>query len=149
MKPGRELDALVAEKVMGWKHDTDKNKNAWLVDGVYFCETEPWSSRRCENSDLFDECRAHNESLPWEHGWPCTLPNFSTDIKAAWEVAENFRQTGIELSLNNSGSKEEVWCVQVFHRDTQMWKPGVWAKSAPHAICLAALTAVGAIEEKT
>ena len=37
MKPGKELDVLVAEKVMGWeyKHDGKKGLMAWFGDGVF------------------------------------------------------------------------------------------------------------------
>ncbi|UVI31197.1 BC1872 family protein [Paenibacillus spongiae] len=61
MTPGRELDALVAEKVMMWTKDTDGSY--WLVD-TYSIRT-------------------------WEQtSYPGFQP--STDIAAAWEVLERF-----------------------------------------------------------
>jgi hypothetical protein len=56
--PGRDLDALVAEKVMGWKWN---DESAWLGDSK-------WS-------------RTHGD--PWNF-----LPHYSTDIAAAWDIRD-------------------------------------------------------------
>lgn len=60
MKPGRELDALVAEKVMGWK----------FLGGALLSPK--------------------NQETPTEYDWQkptSKVPFYSTDIAAAWEVA--------------------------------------------------------------
>lgn len=103
LKPGRELDALIAEKVMGWKPPE-------FIDGVSL--ERRWKNDRGE----FD-----------------SLPRYSTDIAAAWEVVEK-----IGLIIGKNGP---VWDAQ------DLWDLPVYfasADTAPHAICLAALKAVGA-----
>lgn len=97
MNAGRELDALVAEKVMGYEVNRE--------------------------------------------GYTGYLPSFSTDIAAAWDVVEKLDlfSPGSGLYLVGSGNE---W--RVFHSlgegETELWCDGV---SALHAICLAALKAVG------
>lgn len=65
MKPGRELDALVAEKVMGWTG----------VGPDVDAEIYGWPS-------------GHNKELGvyW-------VPHYSTDISAAYEVVEMMRDS--------------------------------------------------------
>lgn len=62
MKAGRELDALVAEKVMGRNLTLEKE----------LTEHEMWLSQ------LMPEIIIH-------------IPHYSTDIAAAWEVVEKVR----------------------------------------------------------
>lgn len=94
LKPGRELDALVAEKVFGVD-----------VGDIYYDST-------MQEITNF------------------SIPHYSTDISAAWEVVEKFGR--FDLILNGSGA----WCAEFY---------GSWDRSfgdsAPHAICLAALKA--------
>lgn len=104
MNPGRELDALIAEKVMGLN----------LVEKI-------------------DEC----------HTFIANLPYYSTDIKAAWEVIEHFaNDTGARLELR---ALLEPDCVgyrafECAFTGNNFGEPIV-GKTAPHAICLAALKA--------
>lgn len=108
MKPGPELDALVAEKVMGWN----------LIDypniGVIEIETE---------DDSFDLA----EFKP------------STDIKEAWDV--------VEFTENNVGGIELISLCDEKKYLFRIWngKENIEAnaETAPLAICLAALKAVG------
>lgn len=106
MKPGRELDALVAEKVMGWKsveHRFEDPFHRW--DGI----------------------------AP-EHGsHRFTVPDFSTDIAAAWEVVEKLNDLILERDVTAEGTRYNVVIDGI----------ETWAETAPHAICLAALKAVG------
>jgi len=94
MKSGRELDALVAEKVFGEK---------------CICNDSPYC---CQVHDNQDE--------------------YSTNIAAAWEVLN--KHDCFELIKNASG---HYICTLVEEQKE------VAAESAPHAICLAALKAVG------
>ena len=57
LKPGRQIDELVAEKVMGWKPHTVDGKVLWT----------------------------HNETRQWSVT-PDHLPRYSTDIRQAWNV---------------------------------------------------------------
>lgn len=103
MKPGRELDALIAEKVMGF----DPNSTDSLRTLLY-------------------------HSYPGGH-FPC----YSTNIACAWEVVEKMspRDDKFEISKYKNGLYEATF--RYFEAE---WSE---AETAPHAICLAALKAVG------
>ena len=111
MKPGRELDALVAEKVMGLVRCT-----AIAPDHILPCHAHP------ANPDKGAE-----------------TPLYSTDIAAAWEVVEKIKNRNINLLWHE---ENQYWycCVhnEIFEVDQE-----ATSESAPHAICLAALKAVG------
>lgn len=107
MKPGRDLDALVAEKVMGLKGPL---ANFWY-------ETE--------------------------NGMHACLPAYSTDIAAAWEVMEELKSIGSMVQVFFSiGTWRVSWRRQ---NDPPSITLYATAGAAPHAICLAALQAVGAL----
>lgn len=129
LKPGRELDALVAEKVMGWcvtpdefKYDPDNDVE------VSYATSEP------------------PEDLP--EGYPeglraitgtirChRLPDFSTDISAAWEVVGKLREMGGGPDIRWDDADRRWWC--------EVDKVWGWAtgETAPEAICKVALLAV-------
>lgn len=91
MNAGRELDALVAEKVMG------------DVPGLVL--------------------------------WPAP---YSTHIGCAWRVVEQLRKSGDVISLNWYPGAGQWECV--VHRLPHAHGEDA---TAPHAICLAALQAVG------
>lgn len=156
MKPGIELDALVAEKVMGidplsvnqsgytygappvdmWIDDTDfptRAKNALYDNGI----------KRL--SDLtgkgeIDICRIDGvggETLRKISAIVPFLPigfikPYSTDISAAWEVVERLDGT-YEPTIERHGPGWTAWFDSA----------SAWAETAPHAICLAALKACG------
>lgn len=115
MKPGRELDALIAEKVMGlYKEPLSKRPGYGLL----------YSNR----NPLTGECMAIG-----------TLKFYSTDIAAAWEVVENFLSQGKDFTLD-SGPNRDTGIV--FHSVRINDVNYTYSASAPHAICLAALKAV-------
>lgn len=133
MKAGRELDILVAEKVLGLK----VVKTVWGKRKQYGCYSigEP---------DWYDDAGATELGNP--------LPAYSTDIAAAWEVVEHMNNLGTKsrdayFILNKSDSGFKV----SFYRRKHVG-PGQWdyvayhgtvkADTAPMAICLAALKAV-------
>ncbi len=68
MRPGRELDAVVAEKVMGWKWISPETPGNPLL-------VSPPDDKRQLWSGIWDE-----------RGIPHYLPFYSIDISAAWEV---------------------------------------------------------------
>jgi hypothetical protein len=69
------------------------------------------------------------------------IPSFSTSIEAAWEVVSHFLETHkhahVDLSCEPQGFSAEFSSYEIIDISAQ-------SKSAPHAICLAALRAVGA-----
>jgi len=122
MKPGRELDALVAEKVMGWKD----------------CKVHP--DPKFAAAGL---CGLKPNRLPNPIEWGIApVPHHSTDIKAAWEVVEKLKGKELShLTLTYWPVPDEWSCEDAQNEDNP--KIGAVAKTAPHAICLAALKAVG------
>lgn len=112
MKPGRELDALVAEKVMGWK--VLRHKDFPDHPDVDFTK---------------------------EHGVLMRTPHFSTDIAAAWEVVGKLEKSHdfelIHLIYHGMGDARG-WFIKLDGN-----RVGFPQETAPHAICLSALKAVG------
>lgn len=118
MKPGRELDALVAEKVMG---------------------LEPWPGRP----------GAFRAPIvpPKVESKPCDPPPYSTDIAAAWEVVGRLRSQECALHLSQSEPNDSN---DGFYASFSEYRPSIenephtfeWARTAPEAICKAALRAV-------
>lgn len=127
LEAGRELDALVAEKVMGWRVVLRESDRPGVV---YF-----------DNGD----------------GGGHLAPAYSTDIRAAWDVLEKMsganNPTGPHIDsviLNTPHGPGQFpddvplgkWSIEWFDGvETLM---GTDADTAPLAICLAALKAVGA-----
>ena len=127
MNAGRELDALVAEKVMGWQ------EFPYLIlsdDRLSYCPPGP----------------VHISTVR-------EVPPYSTSIAAAWEVVEKLRAMNSTLELYSPGAlvNDEMGIHAVEWQATfKSWEepwgphgPSVEAQTAPHAICLAALKAVG------
>jgi hypothetical protein len=110
MNAGRELDALVAEKVMGWKVRPDR----------YPVDATGQSQFR--------------------------VPEYSTDIAAAWRVVEQMRQVGWFVQIHDHTTSWEValgrpeWVTSDLYQARVM--PSASSVTAPHAICLAALAAL-------
>ena len=110
MSPGRDLDRLIAEKVMGRKVYGDR------------------ISRESPELDIPE----------------CWLPRYSTDISAAWEVLEKVcegtdwsPQVGLKSCMMFGGFVND-WGLKPT-KNVMITE----AESAPHAICLAALKAMG------
>lgn len=131
MNAGHELDALVAEKVMGWKKVQSED------DPAGWCWLAPHGSTRASTTK--------------------SIPFYSTDIAAAWEVLEKQGVSGMAIIHDDGvGADGKPWaCVwngmQPVERieaepfcTTYFIDPDTpWAETVPLAICLAALKAVG------
>ena len=107
MDAGREMDALVAERVMGFKVQIVERKRDWF--GTYKVK-----HYRVGNS---------------------FLPNYSTDISAAWMVVEKI---DVHFHLERYGYDTHEWVCTL---DIGNIITGV-ASTAPLAICRAVLKAV-------
>lgn len=169
MEAGGELDALVAERVFDWvwmsRADDSPNSNpyksAWLF---------PPDSRDVDTGerDWFDRpiIKRTTKDGRWlgivgpfrpydggmKEGACFTLPNYSTDIAAAWEVVEKIKVLP-ERGMRKFGGRNTpefvlVWDVDHWYVDFdgQGTVPPIHAEgeTAPLAICLAALKAVEA-----
>ena len=125
MEAGRELDALIAEKVMGWEA---------TADGLY------WDARQKRTRLVLGSAIAKKrEEMGIENG-----PGFvfapSTDIAAAWEVVEKADLWSLYGSIGDGPYRA---CIQFEDREGLMT-----ADTAPLAICLAALKAKGVTGEQ-
>lgn len=126
MKAGRELDALIAEKVMNeCCHD-------W-----HECGPNVWDYQ-CQKCGIKDSTFPH-----------CTLKTvgmdnpYSTDIAAAWEVVEKLNKTLSSHYVNIRQGKDMGGCeVCVEHQYDHSLLSVSFGGTAPEAICLAALKAV-------
>ena len=107
---GRELDALIAEKVM--KTFIPAGSNPTLRDDAWINETG---------------------YFVWEP------PPYSTSIADAWLVVEKLSALG--MSVQVSLEQNRPCCCLAIQKDGQII--GECADTAPLAICLAALKAVG------
>lgn len=145
MNSGRELDALVAEKVMGWhKGKCGECKNRpWLAED-YQCQF--WHDQNGKDTDS-----PVNDI--WSGGMGDSLQKKawspSTDIAVAWQVIGKYPQALVPLSDG------KWWCGSEYGLGHSVGKQNGWfecllnvangsiAETAPHAICLAVLKAVG------
>lgn len=132
MDAGRELDELIADKVMGLEY------RAWKA----YCAPEGWYPKGappCNDRDSDDDAIDAD-------GYEGELPWYSTDIAAAWLVMENLKLLQYDVLVRWS---EEPQNGRNYHRwlcwiatDAKTGY-GADADSPSLAICLAALKAVG------
>jgi len=136
LKPGRELDALVAERVMGaklrWSNlEIPPTKlDAFLQERDEFLgppKTGIEASRRAEQ-------RRRDEQI---------LPPFSTDISAAWAVVEAMAARDWSFAFRFSESDRSLGATFSSLGEKEGHQEWFGLDHAPHAICLAALKAVG------
>jgi hypothetical protein len=124
MEAGRELDTIVAERVMGWIN-CGQLGNEW---GGQWGGCPPYWS---------------------QYGDRCLLiPSYSTDIAAAWLVVEKLRTEGLHLQMNDtlSAYRARFFTVASTVKWDQESADGAYyqfASTPAHAICLAALKALG------
>lgn len=122
MKPGRELDALIAEKVMGITPDLK----------CIACGSTNLLIHWLTGNNMYGDC---TKNMDYKRTF-IKLPNYSTDISDAWLVVEKmgaYNDSSFSLSVGLSYTE---WCACFMGHKA-------WSDSAPHAICLAALKAVG------
>jgi hypothetical protein len=142
LKCGRELDKLIAESVMDL--ETGSIGDRLIVMTVGGCGTHA-----CQ--------KLH----------PKTMPEYSTDIAAAWEVVEKLRLSGLTVDINAypenrewleppyEGAKAQEWkltksatyymCrISKYNEDFAAWVCYTEDEgdSPAHAICLAALKTI-------
>lgn len=151
MKPGREMDAELARKVMG----CDVHKLEIPIGTAYML-----AESGKEPKELYDQITVYSCQCSPIHVHNLKngeIPEYSTDIAAAWEVVEKIKEVKVKEG------KEESWMFTVtFEQDTKKWLAGYqyvycdystnWingaiAETPAHAICLSALAALKAVEK--
>lgn len=120
MKAGRELDALVAERVM-------KTEKYWSVI---------FGGSHYGNFDSIEKAKERAKEIQGDYDAAVIPyydePEYSTEISDAWAVVIKVMST-YKKKISIETYDGEIWSI----------KPcGTSSRSAPHAICLAALKAV-------
>lgn len=121
MDAGRVLDTAIARSVMGWTIDY----SIPIIDIV-----GPYADRAAWKN---------------EHGNSAKVPCFSTDIAAAWQVVEKM-QEGLEWQFMLEAHSGEWLAYVTPHISSPRYNSQQFeaiADTAPHAICLVALEALG------
>jgi hypothetical protein len=122
MVAGRELDALVAERVLGWK----------LIDRIEMGWGEGPDVWDCTNGKDADECYSPTR----QHFAP------STDISAAWAVVERMAEDAHYLDVTFEPEDESrTWNCKLRLAGSK-GEVEAYADTAPLAICKAALAAL-------
>ena len=144
MNPGRELDALVAEKVMGWRRMTyaqiyaamDPKSHGYRNDDRFtiYWHSDELDSRTGTNKEM----ALAEDSLDYYQPEDAWSP--STDIAAAWEVVEKLGGNMFQLHYDTRYGHESKTGWSVVLDGAVMCE---FIDTAPHAICLAALKAMG------
>lgn len=130
MPAGREMDALVAEKVMGAKWDEKRCRVCgWPLDP---------EGGLCRPDDCSERPQRKGDGRADAHAF------YSTDITAAWLVVERMREMGYALDSWSSGNgdTDHPWTDAIFVKELD--ETLCREKTFPLAICRAALKAVGA-----
>ena len=143
MKPGREMDALVAEKVLGCKPTMSSRGKR--------CVCEPkWSSphggidgAHTPAAALQHECCGYDDCR-----WRDTIEEdffapYSTDIAAAWTVVEHLTSAILGNPSTLHDSLQLTYESGAWHVTIDREGFGDDCMAAPEAICRAALSAVG------
>jgi len=143
----RRIDALVAEKVMEWIRPPKEKKydGAWTI--IF---NDDGKITHLEQNGLKIKCEEYYDEWYWknpEGKYRDYTPEWSENIIHAWMVVEKMRKyakspvdhNGILIMLDDSG-----WYCEF---PAPRWEEAT-CLTAPLAICLAALKAVGVNVEK-
>lgn len=115
---GRELDAIVAEKVVGYR---------WVKGGTFLLDSH------LSVAVLVEANGTHLDTK--------NLPRYTSDIAAAWEVVEKLHEMGLYVAISKDPDRF-TWDVRGWNDKTNSNRFIGFAETAPLAICLAALKAV-------
>ena len=136
MKAGRELDALIAEKVMG------RTSHIW---------SEHFALQKTVYCTICGTTKGKGKEDPYPFCQKDDIPHYSTQIADAWLVVEKLRKDGFYICLMNDGHDGQVW-LSMHSENEGTWDKGGqsdrlvaeidYVESAPLAICLAALKAI-------
>jgi hypothetical protein len=136
----RERDALVAEKVMGGKwirwYDVDYKSPDGPLQAFMVMPYDQDSFLRARDHGNQEYVVDTGELPRRASGW---CPSFSTDRDLIWDILEKFQWFTIDKSAHKGYGGEFMVAVgNVYHHDAT-----VYDNDLCHAVCLAALEAVG------
>ena len=136
MPAGRELDTLVAKKVMGWVY-----REYWgqLVPSEQL-DAPMWSEwAQDETGDVCRHPINRLSNIPYRGDKPW-IPEYSTEIDAAWKVVEKMQKDGFYFELSHDLC---AWTAIFQHADSgKVIHVNTTKSNAPEEICRAALLAV-------
>ena len=123
MEAGPELDALVAEKVMGWYSRQETFEGTSFFGNPRSITLAFWYTK---NGELL----------------PLGATDFSTDIAAAWQVVEKLTVETTNFRLIRYAYNRVYACFSFTDWDEDITGEGNGEYSAPLAICKAALKVI-------
>lgn len=129
LMPSRELDALVAKKVMGWRVEAGRDED----------REDIWRLKS-SSGQLVSVSRVSQDSL-WDKA---DVPPFSTDIAAAWQVVCALAEKGFAIQIASHESQPKAFTV-CFSSDEPLplnTQSG-FLDRVPAMICQAALRVLG------
>lgn len=139
--PGKELDILIAEKVMGWRRLTYAQANPGNKNYAGDMRLTPhWYDEQLSETRLAEDSYDYYQP---EEAW-----SPSTNIADAWDVVEKLKYFEIQAPNAPCNGGEYAnhstdWAVELGlapdGAEESVFARGI---SAPHAICLASLKAV-------
>jgi len=140
MEAGREMDALIAEKVMGWTRHSWASHSA--LKKMLYCTNCGKTKGIHQNEGFAQFC---NKPI-------CGPDNYSTDIAAAWEVVEMLEDIApgegwVEINHHGkAGAYCRIWRL-IDGENGEQWNVLTEAGAngpqvTPLVICRAALKAV-------
>lgn len=148
MDAGTKLDALVAEKIMGYVVGNDphfEGAGPKIVSGPH------WKTLRGDRRGrdwLVPEGEGNEPTWQRENEWPITCPAYSTDPAAAWQVVEKMYNDGYRMKLEVNPAIRGV--CEVSFQEAQPHPLNEWSRewseerdAMPALICLTALKAIG------
>lgn len=124
LEAGRELDALIAERVMGIKLGRCSTTELEITDGGMICPS-------CEYCDILCTAREHD----------VVVRHYSQYIGTAWEVVEKLGADGIEFWHLGREDSCPNWRAE-FGRNHQPTLGVAEASTPSLAICRAALECI-------
>jgi len=124
----RELDAEIAEKVMGWKHWRGRAGVFFLSPAVIESNSR---ARDYIREGIFTEVESGNEE---------NAPHFSSEIAAAMQVVEKMQGEGFVVLMRNVNKWYVEFSPKTLNSDQHFGR--TQHASLPMAICLAAREAV-------
>jgi hypothetical protein len=138
---GRELDAQIAVRLMGWRWFAKKS------EGLIALFPPDEEDRIMFSADLFEDVTGREEEYPRFIDWDGVgdvkgkrgLPHYSTDDAAALMVVDALMEREYDTTLRTIGTKHvfEMYKYARFVAAAEAW-------SRPEAICRAALACVAA-----
>ena len=142
-----ELSALVAEKVFGWRRyklhgRPGHRERIKLRDGRMATKDADEKAEHDIIESPDSQIKIYLCCGAWGRCAEHDLSRWASSIADAWEVVEKL---GCGLTLESFGLGCREFSAGFWKHDQAQWVHGE-APTAPHAICLAALRAVGAIE---